>query len=233
MFDFMLDRVGAPMWISRSKGTVKFHREYSRFITNAGQTIQGNVFDYRQGEDGNNVAALTSLLAAGDLVNWLDTSLREENHVNESYWATHLRIAVQTQTTGTNIAADTVLVQADWDELEARTFFQLFHEKQDQPEVEGFMTEFPAGEGPYVESTNVTYFHACNGSPWIQAARPLPKPLYYRKATTWLGGRFLFGTNRGNVAPTQETGLMVYLDGFRVLKPSMELSGEQSAVDLV
>jgi len=231
MFDFMLDRVGAPYWVNRLGKTVKFHREYSRCITDGAAAITAptiNVFDYSIGDNAGLVPALLNLIPAGANVTKFDTSILENDHVNESYWATHLRIAVQVMTDAAVIVNDNRLVQADYEQLVARTRFELHHEKQSNIETEGFLHEFPAGEGDYVESTNANYYNAVNGPNFIQAARPLPKPLMYWKASTFLRGTFYFGTDRGNIALANETGLRVYLDGFRYLTEAEEPSGMNS-----
>lgn len=227
MYDMILGPAGDAVWMKAGTGIV-FHREYSRCVLGSGATptlpvaaFTGplGVFDYRQGQA--SVASLIGLTGSAAIqANELDTSLKEVNKVNETFWATHLRIQIQRRTTDSALATDTVLAVNDYRALASRAYFKFFHMKEDLPEVQGFPEDFPEAMGPEYESVGTNFFTVNNGPAHFGAAKPLPKPLYFAARTTYISGNFEFGRNRGGITMTQAPqGIMVYVDGYRTPKP--------------
>lgn len=219
MYDMILGPAGDAVWMKAGTGIV-FHSEWSRCCLPTGVfTGPLNVFDYRQGQ--NSIAALTACAAGAATIGteW-DTSLKEINKVNETFWATHLRIQVQRVTQDTALATDRVLAVADYRQLTSRAYFRFFHMKEDLPEVQGVLEDFPEAMGPEYESVGTNFFTVNNGPSHFGAAKPLPKPLYFAARTTFISGNFVFGTNRGGVNMSQQPqGIKVYVDGYRTPKP--------------
>jgi len=221
MYDMILVPAGDAVWMKGGAGII-FHREYSRCClpTTANFTGPLTVFSYKRSD--TNVPALAAC-ALGVLTTaseW-DTSTREENKVNESFWATHLRVQVQRVTMDTALVSDRVLALADYRSLVARAFFRFYHKKLDQAEVEGFIEDFPEGMGPEYESVGTNFFTVNNGPSHFGSAKPLPNPLKFNAKGTYIEGRWRFGTDRGGVTMTQQPqGLMVYVDGYRQPRPA-------------
>lgn len=219
MYDMILGPAGDAVWMKAGTGIV-FHSEWSRctLATTANFTGPMNVFDYRQNE--TEPGALVALTGAAAVANEWDTSLKEANRVNETFWATHLRIQVQRVTQDTGLATDTVLAVADYRQLTSRAYFRFFHMKEDLPEVQGVLEDFPEAMGPEYESVGTNFFTVNNGPTHFGAAKPLPKPLYFAARTTFISGQFTFGSNRGGVTMSQQPqGIKVYVDGYRTPKP--------------
>lgn len=221
MYDMILGPAGDAVWMKGGQGIV-FHSERSRCCVGIANTAGPlNVFDYRQGQTGPG-ALLACTAAAGTVANEWDTSLKEQNKVNETFWATHLRIQVQRVTQDTALATDRVLAVADYRQLTSRAYFRFYHMKEDLPEVQGTLEDFPEAMGPEYESVGTNFFTVNNGPSHFGAAKPLPKPLYFAARTTYIQGQFTFGVNRGGVTmggAAPGIGLMVYVDGYRTPKP--------------
>lgn len=221
MYDMILGPASDAVWLKGGTGIV-FHREYSRCVlpTTAGFVGPLSVFNYKR-EDTGAASLIACVGAAATRATEWDCSNREENKSNETFWATHVRIAVQRVTQDTALATDRVLAVADYRQLTSRIYFRFFHGKEDQPEAEGFLEDFPEAMGPEYESVGTNFFTVNNGPSHFGAAKPLPKPMYYKAKTTFLGGRFDFGSTRGGVTMSQQPqGIMVYVDGYRMPKGS-------------
>lgn len=226
MYDMILGPAADAVWAKSGTTGVVFHREYSRCTPgglNGGVAAADvgplNVFDYAINQ--NPVAALRGLTGGPNIpaLIW-DTSLKEPRRTNETFWATHLRIQVQRRTMDVAIATDTTIVVADYRQLASRLHFRFFHMKEDAPEAQGFIEDFPEGMGSELESVGTNFFNANNGPTHFGAAKPLPKPLLFQARTTMILGTFDFGTNRGGITLTQAPqGVMVYVDGYRYPKP--------------
>jgi hypothetical protein len=221
MYDMILGYAGDAVWMKGGTGIV-IHREYSRGLPGVANTSGPlTVFDYRQGQTGPGaLVALTGGVA--NVANEWDTSIKEANRMNETFWATHLRISVQRVTQDSALATDRVLAVADYRMLTSRTFFKFYHMKEDLPEVQGTLEEFPEAMGPELESVGTNFFTANNGPSHFGAAKPLPKPLFFAARSTYVSGTFTFGTNRGGITlagAAPGVGLMVYVDGYRSPKP--------------
>ena len=216
MYEFMIGASGGAYWLKGGQG-ITFWREYSRCClpTTANFTGPLNVFDYKRGQAG--AAALTACAAgAATIANEYDTSLFQENHVNEDMVITHLCVSIQRVTEDTALATDRTLALADARTLLARSFLRFYHEKQENPEHQGFIEEFPEAQGPDYESVGTNFFTVNNGPTWANAARPLPRPLPTQAKVTFIKGEFQFGQNRGGVTMSQQPqGIMVYLHGYR------------------
>jgi len=213
MYDMILGPAGDAVWMKGGVGIV-FHREHSRIVIGAANTTGPfMVFNYKQGDTPvPSLAALT----AGYVANEWDTSIREVNKANETFWATHLRLSVQRVCLDNAAPAnDVVLTPAVYRQLTSRTYFRFFHMKEDMPEVQGFLEDFPE-----YESVGTNFFTVNNGPSHFGAAKPLPKPLYFAARSTFLSGTFRFATDRGGVTTgVAQTGIMCYVDGYRTPKP--------------
>jgi len=216
MYDMILGPAADAVWSKNGKGII-FHREYSRCClpTTANFTGPLSVFNYKRSD--TSVAALNACAAAAATrADEWDTSIREENKVNETFWATHLRIQVQRVTQDTALATDRVLAPADYRALTCRTYFRFYHVKTELAEVQGFIEDFPEAMGPEYESVGTNFFTVNNGPSHFGAAKPLPNPLMYAAKSTYIQGDLAFGTNRGGVTMSQQPqGIMVYVDGYR------------------
>lgn len=220
MYDMILGPASTAVWMKGGTNGIVFHREHSRCVVGAANTTGPlSVFNYKQGD--TPVPSLAAMTAGGGPANDWDTSLRETNKVNETFWATHLRICVQ-RVCQDNAApgGDVVLTPAVYRQLTSRAWFKFFHVKQELPEVEGFLEDFPEAQGPEYESVGTNFFNVNNGPTHFGAAKPLPNPLMFEAKSTFIQGTFRFATDRGGITlGVAQTGLMVYLDGYRFPRP--------------
>jgi hypothetical protein len=220
MYDMILGYAGDAVWMKGGTGIV-LHHEWSRCCLPVTANFTGplNVFDYRQGQTGPG-ALVACAAAAATISNEWDTSLKEGNRMNETFWATHLRIQVQRMTQDTALATDRTLAVADFRSLTCRSYFKFYHMKEDLPEVQGVLEDFPEAMGPEYESVGTNFFTVNNGPTHFGAAKPLPKPLFFAARATYTSGTFEFGRGRGGVTMSQAPqGIMVHVDGYRSPKP--------------
>jgi hypothetical protein len=114
-----------------------------------------------------------------------DTSLRDKKYISNSlpFTATHHALLIERQAARDDVTADDIYLEAPASpegnllSVEARCWYQLFLEDDQNPADEGMLTEFPPGYGPEGDFTTADTALFRTGMNNLSAVRALPLPV--------------------------------------------------------